>query len=64
MLKKKESLAAHERGHTGERPHECAVCGNGFKSVGALGQHKRLVHKIVGPRATKDPNEKRVRKKK
>ena len=42
----------------------CGVCGNGFKSVGALGQHKRLVHKIVGPRATRDPNEKRVRKKK
>ena len=42
----------------------CGVCGNGFKSVGALGQHKRLVHKIVGPRATRDPHEKRVRKKK
>ena len=61
MLKSRDGLVAHERGHTGETPFKCAICGNGYKSLSALGQHKRGVHKILGPRAKM--TEKRVRKK-
>ena len=61
MLKSRDGLTAHERGHTGETPFKCAICGNGYKSLSALGQHKRGVHKILGPRAKM--TEKRVRKK-
>ena len=61
MLKSRDGLTAHERGHTGETPFKCAICGNGYKSLSALGQHKRGVHKILGPRAKS--TEKRVRKK-
>ena len=49
MFKTKQSLVAHEREHAGILPSECSVCGKGFTSRLALGQHKRLVHKIAGP---------------
>ena len=61
-LKSKNSLEAHERDHTGERPFTCDICGKGFKSSGVLLIHKQGVHKIFGSKATRDPA-KRIRKK-
>lgn len=51
MLKTKKSLLAHEMDHTGHRPFHCEVCGKGFTCMNNVRQHKRLVHKIAGPRA-------------
>ena len=51
MLKTNGRLVAHERAHTGENPFQCTVCGKSFTDQAALGQHKRLVHQITGPRA-------------
>ena len=64
-LKSKDSLTAHEMEHTGERPYKCDVCGAGFKSTSARIVHKQGVHKIFGPKSTKDAstvNRKRIRK--
>ena len=61
MYKSKDSLEAHERDHTGERPFECPVCGKGFKSNSVLITHKKHVHKILTPGMT--PIEKRARRK-
>ena len=64
-LKSKQSLTAHEMEHTGERPYKCDVCGGGFKSTSALIIHKQGVHKVFGPKSTKDAstvNRKRIRK--
>ena len=48
-----ENLTAHERQHTGERPFKCSMCSAAFVSNGALGQHTKGAHKIVGPRGGK-----------
>ena len=63
-LKSKKSLVAHEMEHTGERPYKCDVCAAGFTSTSARLQHKQGVHKIFGPKATRDAStvRKRIRK--
>ena len=64
MLKTKKSLEAHEREHTGEKPFKCDICGNGFKSDGVLLNHKQGVHKVFGPKSTKDESWVRKRREK
>merc|ERR1712037_449122 len=51
MLMKKASLKAHENEHIGHKPFTCDSCGKSFTDRPALAQHKRLVHKIAGPKA-------------
>ena len=48
---KKASLKAHENEHIGHKPFTCDSCGKSFTDRPALAQHKRLVHKIAGPKA-------------
>ena len=52
-LKSQDKLEAHERAHRGEKPFPCSICGAGFTSLGGLGQHRKGVHKIVGPKGGK-----------
>ena len=47
-VKTKETLEAHERYHTGEKPFKCEHCGNGYVNNKALRQHMAGAHKIVG----------------
>ena len=47
-LKTKETLEAHERYHTGEKPFKCEHCGNGYVNRKALRQHVAGAHKIIG----------------
>ena len=63
MLKTKNTLATHEREHTGERPFHCDVCGKGFKSGCVLYTHRTHVHKIVRP-GTNPKFERRIRNRK
>ena len=56
MLKTKQTLIAHEWEHTGEKPYKCDVCGNAYKSTSVLLTHRQGVHKIFGPKSTKDEN--------
>ena len=51
LFRKKKTLTAHELQHAGIVTCNCSVCGKGFTHTAALGQHRRLVHKIVGPLA-------------
>ena len=45
-----ETLTAHERQHTGEKPFKCTICSAAFASQKGLLAHTRGVHKIAGPR--------------
>ena len=58
-FKTRLSLAAHERGHRGERPHVCGVCGRGFALPGALLTHAKRAHKTLTGRTK--PSVKRLR---
>ena len=51
MFRKKNSFRAHELQHAGIVTCNCSICGKGFTHTAALSQHRRLVHKIAGPRA-------------
>uniref|UniRef100_A0A8P4K6R8 C2H2-type domain-containing protein n=1 Tax=Dicentrarchus labrax TaxID=13489 RepID=A0A8P4K6R8_DICLA len=39
---KETSLKRHELIHTGERPHQCTVCGKTFLTSGYLKSHMRI----------------------
>ena len=52
-LKTLQNLEAHERGHTGEKPFKCPICGDGFVAKFSLLQHTKGVHKIAGPKGGK-----------
>ena len=56
-LRTKKRLEAHEMDHTGQKPFQCDICGKGFSCKPDVSQHKRLVHKIAGPRATPSKRE-------
>ena len=52
-LRSQDTLTAHERQHTGEKPFKCSICSAGFPSKKSHLRHTREVHKIAGPRGGK-----------
>ena len=52
-LSSQQTLAAHERHHTGEKSFKCTRCPAAFTSNMGLAQHTKGVHKIAGQRGGK-----------
>ena len=42
VLSSKQNFRQHLMLHTGELPHRCEMCGEGFRQVGPLSTHRKL----------------------